>query len=169
MKFSTTFTVTVLYLCFVVMNISCKQKEQQDVNEDAVYYYPQKNVYYDPQEGNYYYSLNGAVTWDSLHTDNPVGARVLGKQVPLKITGESIWINNEIHRKTYNGVLINVINNETISLSKADSIRRIKPVVVVKPKPPVIEKEEPPKKGLKKFFDKLFGKKKKPANEEEKQ
>ena len=168
MKFSTTFTVTFLYLCFVVMNISCKQKDQQTTN-DVVYYYPQKNVYYDQQEGNYYYSLNGAATWDSLHIEKPVAVSVLGKQVPLKRTDESIWIDNEIHRKTYNGVLINVINNETISLSKADSIRRIKPVVVVKPKPPVVEKEEPPKKGLKKFFDKLFGKKKKPTNEEEKQ
>lgn len=169
MKFSTTFTVTVLYLCLVAVNTSCRGKNAQQPND--LFYYPAKNVYYDSQQAMFYYSLNGAGSWDSVPAGQSLPAGILGERVPIQRTGENVWAANEDDRKKYNGTLINIVNDATLSLTRADSMRRVKAIIAAKPKQdePVVEKEEPPKKGLKKFFNKLFGKKKKPESEEKKQ
>lgn len=164
MKFNSSFTITVYFLCYMATGFSCKRNNSV-VAENVVYYYPENNIYYDASRSNYYYSLNGGRSWDSMVFKGTGYGAVLGHKVSLERTGNKVWENNEKNRKDYNGVLLNIVNNQTISLSKADSISKIKAIAVVKSLPEVIAKEEPPKKGLRKFFNNLFGKKKKPAGE----
>ncbi|MCW3091222.1 MAG: hypothetical protein JWP81_2291 [Ferruginibacter sp.] len=157
-----------LLVSLAIIDFSCKQS-QSAIPEDVVYYYPEKNAYYDSQYSKYYYSLNGARTWDSMNFKGPGFGKVLGPKVPIKRTSDHIWLSNEQHRQQYKGVLLNVVNSRTISIAREDSIAKTRRPVIVKAPPKVEEKEdevvESTKKGLKKFFSKLFGKKKKPAEE----
>lgn len=166
MKFSSSLTVAVFLFSFIGSGFSCKEN-LQNLPVDALYYYPSKNIYYDSLRAIYYYSLDSAKTWDSMPFKSTDYGKVLGAKIPLKSTGDDVWKANNSHRKEYNGVLLNIINKHTISLSRSDSINKLKPAVVTKTKPVIIEKEAPPKKGIKKFFNKLFGKKKKPPEEKQ--
>jgi len=149
----------------MAVGFSCQRNNSKEV-EDAVYYYPAKNVYYDSRQYKYYYSLNGGESWDSMNLKGAGFGAALGAGITINRTVDDIWINNVQDRKKYNGVLINTVNSKTMMIAKTDSIVNVKPV-----KPPgkkstvnkVDKIEEPPKKGVKKFFNNLFGKKKKPA------
>src|SRR5665647_3460292 len=123
-------TVTFFFLSIIASGFSCKRNNSQ-VAENVVYYYPEKNIYYDTQQSNYYYSLDGARSWDSMTFKGPGYGTVLGPKVPIKKTGNNIWVNNESHRKEYNGVLLNIVNNQTILISKADSINKLRTIVPV--------------------------------------
>ncbi|MEP7109291.1 MAG: hypothetical protein ABI760_14960 [Ferruginibacter sp.] len=163
MKFSSFIRVIFLIPGFMVFSFSCNRNNKSAV-ENVVYYYPEKNIYYDKQQAKYYYSLDGAMSWDSMTFNGAGYGAVLGVKLPIKKTGDNVWVNNESHRKEFKGVLLNIVNVRTISLSKVDSIKKLNRVVIIKARPEVIEKE-PPEKGLKKFFNKLFGKKKKHVEE----
>ena len=164
MKFRLSCTIIVFFLSYIVFEVSCKRNDG-DTAENIIYYYPEKNIYYDSLRSKYYYSLDGAKTWDSMTFKAHGFGTTLGSKVPINRTENSVWINNESHRKKYNGVLFNIINSYTISLARADRINKLKAVVKTETQPKVTEKESAPEKGLKKFFNKLFGKKKKPAEE----
>ena len=152
MKFNSPFAIITFFLSFMISVFSCRSNTDQAPG-DIVYYYPQKNVYYDSLRSNYYYSLNGGLAWDSMYfAGSPAQRMALGPGIAIKRTGDSIWLNNVQHRKTYNGQRLNVVNNYTIALSKAERINRLKAIVKAETQPVVEEKEEPaPEKGLKKF------------------
>lgn len=164
MKF---FSCDTIIICFFssIICFSCNSTDS-NTEEVNVYYYPEKNIYYDSRQSNYYYSLDGGRSWDSMQYKGSEYGAALGQKVALPGAGKNFWENNVAHRQQYSGVLLNIINNQTIEMFKADSIRRSKPAVLVKPRK-VGDKitKEPPKKGLKKFFNKIFGSKKKPAKE----
>jgi len=166
MKFTSKFT-NLFFFSLIVTCISCKTKNALEA-EDVVYYYPDKNVYYDSARSKYYYSLDGAKTWDSMPFSAPVFGVGLGPGIAIERSGDTIWTNNASHRIKYNGVLINVINNRTIAYLKAYRVSKLKAVVKTETQPVEVEKVEPaPEKGLKKFFHKVFGKKKKPEEKKE--
>ena len=146
----------------VAISFSCNSKSGK-AEESGLFYFPEKNTYYDVQTASYYYSLDSARTWDSLvYNQNHFGAS-LGTRVVVSRSGRYNWSKNDSHRKVYNGRILNLVNNHTISLARADSMNRIKATAVTRSRPIEKEeevKEEPPKKGLKKFFNKIFGKKK---------
>ncbi|MEP7144126.1 MAG: hypothetical protein ABI707_14685 [Ferruginibacter sp.] len=165
MKFSSSFIATVLFLSFIATFFSC-YRNNNSITEDVVYYYPEKNTYYDSLQSNYYYSLDGAKTWDSMAFNTTGFGAALGPRVSIERMEDSVWAHNESHRKKYKGVLLNVITSRTIALLKADRINKLKAIVKRETQPVVIEKKDTvAEKGLKKFFHKLFGKKKKPAEE----
>ena len=154
-------------LTFMTAGFSCQRNNSKEV-EDAVYYFPAKNVYYDTRQYKYYYSMNGGKSWDSMDYNGAGIGTALGPKVSVERTTENIWMNNEQDRKTYNGVLLNTVNNKTTLIAKTDSMSKIKPVKPVGKKSMVDQadnNEPPPKKGLKKLFNNLFGKKKKPVDE----
>ncbi|MEO6732541.1 MAG: hypothetical protein ABIN01_15080 [Ferruginibacter sp.] len=172
MRFNSSFIVIFFFLSLTMVGFSCKTNNggngdsDSTVAQDVIYYFPEKNIYYDSQRANYYYSLDGTRSWDSLQYKGPAYGAVLGSKVAIERTENNIWANNEFHRQQHNGVLLNIINKQTVAISKADSISKSKPFEKVKPVTTVKEEaDEEPKKGLKKFFNKLFGKKKKPAEE----
>ncbi|MBC7889855.1 MAG: hypothetical protein H7Z13_18420 [Ferruginibacter sp.] len=166
MKFGSSLTVSVLFVSLIAPGFSCK-RNNNNASEDVVYYYPAKNIYYDSRHLNYYYSLDSARSWDSLAFKGSGYGSALGQEISLQRTGNNVWANNEAHRKAYNGVLLNIINNRTIAISRADSLNKLKIARAAKIEPAVIEKEAPPKKRLNKFFNKLFGKKKKQAKDKQ--
>lgn len=151
------------FLLIMALYISCKRNNKTP--EDDFFYYPAKNVYYDSKKAVYYYSLDSARAWDSMVYKGYDYGLVLGAKIPVKRPSTNAWLQNDSHRKEYNGTVLNIVNNRTIPVGKIDSINKIKPKRVLKPRPAeVIEEvkeEQPPKKGLKKFFNKIFGKKKK--------
>lgn len=152
-----------LMLCFVVVIFSCKRNSSSSKEID-LYYFPEKNAYYDVKTTSYYYSLDNAKTWDSMIYSGINFGAALGAKIPLKKHGRYAWSKNDSIRKVHRGRALNLVNTRTLLLVRADSLSRVKPIVVVKSKPvekeEVQKEEEPPKKGLKKFFNKLFGKKK---------
>ncbi len=163
MKFNSSFTFTVFFIIFIAFGFSCKRVNSNEA-KNIIFYFPEKNIYYDSRQSKYYFSLDGAKSWDSMAFKGPGYGAVLGQKISIEKTVNNVWLNNEGHRKEYNGVLLNIINKQTILISKADSIKKVKATAIIKTQPSVVEKEDPPKKGLKKFFNKIFGKKK-PAEE----
>lgn len=140
---------------------SCRQ--DSSLREDDLFYFPEKNVYYDERNEQYYYSLDGLRSWDSLAFNEADYGKTLGLKVPVRRAGSVAWANNDSDRKVHNGIILNLVNSQTLSMQRQDSLKRIRPVVTSKPKPVGVQEvaeEEPPKKGLKKFFNKIFGKKK---------
>lgn len=138
--------------CFI---ISCNQFDIGTAG-DRYYYYPSKNVYYDVKRSNFIYSLDSGKTWDSMYSETPNPA-ITGKRELVYNTNGEVWKDNEAHRQLYNGTLLNIINEE--SLKKPDPltkkfIERNTPNISQEPQ----KKER--KRPIKKFFQKLFGKKK---------
>ena len=149
-----------LIVIFIVSLSSCKRSSAP---EPDLFYFPEKNTYYDVTTSSYYYSLDSARTWDSMIYSGADFGAALGTKVPLTKPGKYPWSKNDSIRKTHKGRVLNLLNSRTASIAKADSLSRVKPVFIPKPKPVVKVKEaeeDPPKKGLKKFFNKIFGKKK---------
>ena len=165
MKYSSSCTFSALAMICIFLVASCKTNSSQQ-SEDELYYYPEKNVYFDIKNAKYYYSLDSTASWDSLTFNGTDYGLTLGERIAVNMPPGNAWENNDADRKTYNGIILNVVNTRTILLAKQDSINRQRPRIIIKPKTNVDQeevvndKEEPPKRGLKKFFNKLFGKKK---------
>ena len=130
-----------------------------------VYYFPEKNTYYDTRTNNFYYSLDSARSWDSLkYTGHDYGI-ALGGRIALDNQPAFPFTGNDSHRKAHNGILLNFENSRTRLLARSDSLKKIKAAPVIKSREKEEEEEEQvseekPKKGLRKFFDNIFGKKK---------
>ena len=135
---------------------------------NGIYYYPEMNVYFDSLRSNYYYSLDGGRSWDSMVFNGPAFGAALGERVLLQRSDADIWANNRQHIQQYGGVLLNTVNAQTSRLAREDSINKNRKIAIVRPKPRIIEKEQEVQKGIKGFFNKLFRKKKKPAEEKNK-
>lgn len=143
-------------LCLTIITIACNDLNLTH-SGDTFYYYPSKNVYYDVKRSNYIYSLDSGKTWDSMYSETAEPA-IMGRKATVYSTTSDVWKDNEAHRKLYNGILLNIINEESL-----------------KPNEPVEGKKEPEistdnsltgepekkerKRPIKKFFQKLFGKK----------
>src|SRR5918993_5431211 len=146
-----------LFVCLIAFTAGCKQGTGSSETHE-VYYFPEKNAYYDLRTMNYYYSLDSARSWDSLkYQGNDYGA-ALGAKVALDNQPLLPFANNDSHRKTYNGILVNVVNSRTRLLARQDSLKRLRPASMVKVKEireeaqeESEEAEEKPKKGIKKF------------------
>ncbi|CAN5707846.1 hypothetical protein BH11BAC3_BH11BAC3_30170 [soil metagenome] len=167
MKFNLFFIFSALAM-LAATGFSCKQNMLS--KEDGFYYFPEKNIYYDEGKTTYYYSLNGGKSWDSTKQAGNNDIAVLGAKVSLTRPEQHPWANNDSDLIAYHGVSLNVINARTNLLATEDSLSRIKPEIIPEPQqdPTVVQDDEennPPKKGLRKFFDKIFGKKK-PKSEE---
>ena len=139
---------------------SCKPGQGQNEKEAGMlYYYPEKNVYYDVEKNSFWYTLNGGVTWISFTGDANKSTEYLGKRVVLRSNNAEVFKENETHRKSYGGVLLNIRGEDSSQPSQAEEAserkvaERQKPTVNSKP----VNKD---KKGLGKFFRKIFGKKK---------
>ena len=152
-----------LFVCLVAFAAGCTPGAGSS-EEYEVYYFPEKNAYYDLRTTSYYYSLDSARSWDSLKYQGSDYGAALGAKVALDNQPLLPFANNDSHRKTYNGILLNLVNSRTRLLAREDSLKRLKPAPMVKVKEireeSQEESEERPKKGIKKFFDKIFGKKK---------
>ena len=141
---------------FIILHTSCNNAEEK--KEAEFYYYPKANVYYDLSGKLYYYSLNGGETWNGMADSIGSPPASLGEKVVIHSASDSVWKENETHRKLYSGVLYNVAPFEDSSaasvaspVSERKSLRKPS-----RTQAPVAERKRP----LKKFFQKIFGKRK---------
>lgn len=120
-------------------------------------YYPKANVYYDHGDNTYSF-MDKDGNWKTSR-ELPASQQVnLDKKITLNGTSKNIWKENEQHRLIYSIQLYSSPKD-----FKADPPPP-PPQVTIKeedPEKPGLQKTEPKQKGLKKFFNKLFGKDKK--------
>ena len=156
------FLLSKFVIACALLGVSCKG-DTGEAQTGQVYYFPEKNTYYDTRTANFYYSLDSAKTWDSLkYAGNDYGS-ALGTSIALDNQPDLPFTVNDSHRKAYNGIILNLVNSRTRLLAGIDSVKRVKAARLIKPKEIEVEEqvtEEKPKKGIKKFFDKIFGKNK---------
>ena len=122
---------------------------------DAFYYYPSKNVYYHVGDSNFIYSLDSGKTWDSMRVPVPEPA-IFGDRETIYSDDVAIWKYNDAHREKYNGKLLNIINEESLKVPEPEP----------EPSDAIAANEEEEqqkekKRPIKRFFQKLFGKKNK--------
>lgn len=155
------FASIIFSIGFVTVNISCSSNiEKQQVK---FYYYPKTNVYFDVAKKKYIYSLDGGKTWGNISSTSDKEPTTLGKRLIIYSTTDSIWKQNEAHRKQYAGTLYNIINQDNIASVGSEVIeRRLVHNKSIKPKVKVITYKAPEEKPEKKrtFFQKVFGKNK---------
>lgn len=149
----------IIFGSMAIFALSCQNNNNQEDNEKyEFYYYPKKNVYYDLDKKTFFYSLNGGKTWDSSINLSEKEPLTLGEKIIIYSSDYNIYKDNTAHRESYNGKLYNIADTDTASTLAKQEVteRRLikKSTTEVKPK----EEEDKPKKGLKKLFDKIFGK-----------
>jgi len=140
-------------VCVVGWAVSCKNNNSSNALE--FYYYPAKNVYYNPKNDRYYYSLNGGKSWDSVLNKSNDEPAILGERVLVTGNDYRIYKHNQEHRAAYSGVVFDFKSTAAATAVTSVAERKIERKPVVKKEPPKKEK-----KGIGKFFSKLFGKKK---------
>jgi hypothetical protein len=101
------------------------------------------------------FSLDSGKTWDSLPASSETVPPVLGEKQVVYSNTDPVWTNNESDRAQYDGTLLNILTE--LSLKPAETEGK----VTVKSKPSNTPATKERKRPIKKFFDKIFGKKKK--------
>jgi hypothetical protein len=146
-------------ISFITTIVGCNNKNPNEEKHEF-YYYPGKNIYYDVANGTFIYSLDGAKTWTAMNGDLNDSIS-LGRKEIIHTTTDSIWKDNEDHRKSFGGSLYNLsaavdsINNESVVTERKTVKKGIKKRTG---KPVKVEKEK--KQPIRNFFKKIFGKKK---------
>lgn len=155
----------VSYVAFLVLFIgffSCNEV-QESRQGNTIFYYPRSNVYYDVEEKQYFFYSDDNNEWraeknmEAFHKDS------LGKNVVVDKPSQPVWRDNEHHRLVYSAALY----TSAIDLQRkyyedsVNSLPKSAPVIIKKDSALNKEQEEEKeKKGLKKFLDKVFKKKK---------
>lgn len=158
MKLRSMFIKVVVFVFIVIGFHACKNKVENKPSE--FYYYPKTNMYFDVAKNIYIFSLDGAKTWDTIDAKTQNEPMTLGDKKVLYGSPDSIWKDNDAHRQAYGGKLYDVLANDTTDVSSTTIITEKK---VIKKTAPVKKEEEEvqkPRKGLGKFLNKIFGKKK---------
>jgi hypothetical protein len=147
-----------LWLCVVCMavTVSCKQEVKKGKYE--YYYYPSVNMYYDVADQRYVYSIDSARTWVTLEDTASEALSTLGDKEILYSDSKDVWKQNELHRQQYHGSILHIVSPADEAAKVQNDVReRNVPKKTVAQKP---ADEKPKKKGIGRFFQKLFGKKK---------
>lgn len=146
--------IVISFLCF-----ACGDNEAK--NEPATapppppkyYYYPKANVYFDTVNKDYIFLGSDGATWTSGKEIPAAMQTMMDKSVLLDTFSQPVWKDNQNHRLIYSAVLYRS-PNDTVEKKPAPVVQ--KPMVTTDS----AEKKKE-KKGLRKFLDKIFGKKKK--------
>ena len=135
----------------------CENNARQQHEGNQYYYYPSKNLYYDVANHRYLFSLDSGKTWDSLHSETAEPA-IDGEKQVIYSSSVEVWQNNDMHREEYKGKMLNIINEE--------SLRQPEPLIAKKTISKTSDEEDNQevkkerKRPIKRFFQKIFGKKK---------
>jgi hypothetical protein len=145
------------FFAFSAVKPSKKQEQQ------AVFYFPKANVYLDPAEGEYYFYHSEQKEWIATKKISAEQQASLGQKLGIGFV-KPAWKNNYQDRMIHS---VNLYGNPGLLKNKylEDSLKLYqKKELVSLPAIPsgrdsLSHPQEKPKKGLKKFFDRLFGKK----------
>ena len=135
----------------------CENNAPQDHEGNQYYYYPSKNIYYDVANQRYLFSLDSGKTWDSIHSETAEPA-IEGEKKVIYSSSAEVWQNNAMHREEYKGILLNVVNEE--SLKPPPPIPAKKSISKAGDEEESQQEKKERKKPIKRFFQKIFGKKK---------
>jgi len=144
--------IVILFFCFACNNNKAEKTIVAAPPPTPVYYFfPKANVYFDTVNKNYVFLGGDGKTWTSGKEIPAIMNTMMDKSILLDTFSQPVWKDNQNHRLIYSAVLY---------ASPNDTIEKKPEPIVQKPAIPdtVVKKE---KKGLRKFFDKLFGRKKK--------
>lgn len=151
-------------LIFIVFFASaCNNTKTEKVNEatpspSKYYYYPKANVYFDTVNKDYVFLSGDNNTWTTGKQIPAAMQSMMDKSILLDTFSQPVWKDNENHRLIYSAVLY---------ASPTDTIEKVLPKPVVQsPVSGDTAKEKKEKKGLRKFLDKIFGKKKNKQNDD---
>ncbi len=104
------------------------------------------------------FSLDSGKTWDSLYSEKAAPA-IEGNREIVYSTETPVWKNNDAHRSSFNGILLNIVNEESIKVpepvTEKKSFRKTS-----NDEAGTDSEKSKKKKPVKRFFQKLFGKKK---------
>jgi len=149
------FSLAIAFFCFACGNN--KAETAAAPPPPKYYFYPQANVYFDTVNQDYLFLTNEGKTWTSARQIPDVVQSMMDKSVLIDSPAAPVWKDNANHKLVYSALLY---------ASPNDTVERKEPVVVVKK--PVNSDSVKKKKGLGKFLDKIFGRKKKAKQEDEK-
>jgi hypothetical protein len=145
-----TFSALIIYFfCFACSN----NKAEKPVTippppPPKYFFYPKANVYFDTVNKDYLFLTTDGKSWQSVKQIPAAMHVLMDKNVLIDSPLQPVWKDNERHKLVYSALLY---------ASPSDTQEK-KPVPVIKEAPKEVKKE---KKGLAKFFDKIFGRKKK--------
>lgn len=156
------FASIILSIWFVTVNISCSSSSNKQKQEVKFYYYPKTNVYFDVTKKKYIYSLDSGKTWSNISITSDKESPTLGKRLIIYSTTDSIWKQNEAHRKQYAGTLYNIINEDNIApVGSEVTERRFAHNKSIRSKASAYNAPPPKPEKKRTFFQKIFGKSKK--------
>ncbi len=156
MKIALALIIGLVIAFFAYSSISNNKGKQHQ----TVYYYPEANVYLNRNSGEYFFYQQAQKAWIATEKLSKNQVSALGEPVELPLQ-TPIWRENAHHRMV-NSISLYAKPALVKSHYREDSLKMLPATNTEKEKEKEKEKEEKeekPKKGLKKFFDKLFGKK----------
>lgn len=156
MKIALALIIGLVIAFFAYSSISNNKGKQHQ----TVHYYPAANVYLDRNSGEYYFYQQAQKAWIATEKLSKNQVSALGDPVELPLQ-TPIWRHNADHRMV-NSISLFAKPALVKSQYREDSLKMLpkkEPVTILEEEDEKEKEEEKPKKGLKKFFDKLFGKK----------
>lgn len=156
--------ITVL-VAFILLT-ACNQEAGQSsvVEKDSVapryFYFPKANVYIDSANNQFLFLATDGKTWQSAEQIPAAMQGLMDKNVFIENPTQPVWQDNESHRLVYSSLLYATANDTTKKVVPKPTVSAPKPV-----KDTVAAEKE--RKGLGKFFNKIFGKKKNKHKAEE--
>jgi hypothetical protein len=135
------------YACANHKAETVKAAETQRSSPDY-YFFPKANVYFDSANKEYLFMAGDSSSWISEKQIPAVMLAMMDKSVRIDSPQQPVWQDNQNHRLIYSAVLY---------ASPTDTVEKKEPKPAVKIE--MVQKKKE-KKGLAKFFSKIFGKKK---------
>jgi hypothetical protein len=146
------FLAILLVFIFYACNNNKAEKTVVTTPPPKYYFYPRANVYYDSANKDFVYLSNDGKTWQAEKQIPAAMQVLLDKNILIDTPAQPVWKDNERHKLIYSALLY-------ASPADTQAVKEEKPLVKEVPKE--VKKE---KKGLGKFLDKIFGRKKKDAD-----
>lgn len=144
------FFAPVLFVFCFACNDNKAEKTVVAAPAPKYYFFPKANVYFDSVNKDYLFLTNEGKTWSTAKQIPYVMQPMMDKSVLIDSPSTPVWKDNQNHKLVYSALLY---------ASPNDTIQKKDPPPP--PKPATADTVKKEKKGLRKFLDKIFGRKKK--------
>lgn len=134
--------------------------EEKETATPRYFYFPKANVYIDSANNQYLFLATDGKTWQTAEQIPAAMQALMDKNVFIENPSQPVWQDNENHRLVYSALLYATANDTTKKAAPKPTVSAPKPAK----DSAAVEKE---RKGLAKFFNKIFGKKKNKLKAEE--
>ncbi|MDQ3278047.1 MAG: hypothetical protein M3Q06_06960 [Bacteroidota bacterium] len=157
-------TLFFVFICLVACNGKAEKAEPESpaTLPPQYYYFPKANVYVDSANRAYLFLANDGKTWQSAKQIPAAMQALMDKSVLIQNPAQPVWENNENHRLVYSALLYATASDTTKKEAPKSKI------VSSKSEEDSVKEAAKDRKGLRKFFDKIFGKNKKDKDKGEK-